>query len=423
MKFHQLQVLAFILILLTSCAKSPTPDNPALLTVYGDVNRVFEKNSTEIGSINDFIEIHPEIKVEVIPEYSEWTIREETLRMLRDPKAKQPDIIEMPGSWAASFAQEGLLLPIGKWYDNLPRREKMDFLQPAVVGYKYGKELYGLPSLIGVQYLYGRKDLLPESGLPQTLEELVSATRYIKKKHNIQGLIFPSKGLNLYKFYYTLLQIVLDGQEEEDRLTAHIAVYKTFKILVQENQPDYEKFDHVISEGEFRSGRAGMSINGNYVWYLLSLSKEVGFPVRPEHVAVGFLPMLKPEAHRVNHIWTRGYAINKRTKHPQQALELLHHLTSERADFMRLKNKYILPARKSAEQYGEKLPGMAPEPARALYARSKGAPGALELNESPDNWYDTASKMLDLLKEALKTDMETLNFVRRMLEIEKGIMY
>lgn len=421
MRYYQLFFMCLIIIF-AGCAKSPTPDNPVTLTVYGDVNRVFEKNGTDIGSISDFMETHPEIKVKVIPEYNEWTIREEALRSMRDPEAEQYDIIEMPGSWAASFAQEGLLLPIGKWYNKLPRREKMDFLEPAVIGYKCGKELYGLPALIGVQYLYGRKDLLPESGLPQTLEELVAATRYIKKKHNIQGLIFPSKGLNLYKFYYTLLQIVLDGQDEEDRLAAHIATYKAFSILVKENQPDYDRFDHVVAEGEFRSGRAGMSINGNYVWYLLSLSKEVGFPVHPEHVTVGFLPMLGHEAHRVNHIWTRGYAINKRTKHPREALELLHHLTSERADFMRLKNKYILPARKSAEQYGENLPGMAPEPARALYARSKGDPGALELNESPDNWYETASRMLDLIKEALKTDMETLNFARKMLEIEKGVI-
>ncbi len=419
MRYYRL-IFVFLIVLLSGCAKFPTSENTVMLTVYGDVNRVFETNSTEIGSINDFIETHPEIKVKIIPEYSEWTIHEEALRMLRDPQAEQPDIIEMPGSWAASFAKEGLLLSITKWYESLPRRERMDFLQPAVAGYKCGEELYGLPALIGVQYLYGRKDLLPPSGLPQTLEELVFATRYIKEKHNIQGLIFPSKGLNLYKFYYTLLQVVLDGQEEEDRLAAHIATYKIFKILVQENQPDYENFDHVVAEGEFRSGRAGMSINGNYVWYLLSLSKEVGFPVHPEHVTVGFLPMLKPEAHRVNHIWTRGYAINKRTKYPQQALELLHHLTSERADFMRLKNKYILPARKSAEQYGEKLPGMVPEPARALYNRSKGDPGGLELNESPDNWYDTASKMLELLKNALTEDMETLNFARKMVEIEKG---
>ncbi len=66
--------------------------------------------------------------------------------MLRDSEAEQPDIIEMPGSWAAAFAQEGLLLPIGKWYDKLPRREKMDFLEPAVIGYKCGDELYGLPA-------------------------------------------------------------------------------------------------------------------------------------------------------------------------------------------------------------------------------------------------------------------------------------
>lgn len=421
MRLYPCLIATAVFIILSGCAKSPTPEPPVELTVYGDINRVFENDSQDIGSISDFMSIHPEIKVKVIPEYDEWTLHEQALKILRDPKAEQPDLIEMPGSWVAAFAQEGLLLPISSWFKDLPARERKDFLQPLVTGYKYGEDLYGLPSLIGLQYLYGRKDLLPESGLPQTLEDLVTTSRYIKKKHNIQGIIFPSKGLNLYKFYYTLLQIVQDGQETEDTLQAHIAAYKTFSVLVKENQPDYEKFDHAVAEGEFRSGRAGLSINGNYVWYLLSLSKEVGFPIRTEHVSATFLPMLKPTDRRKNHIWSRGFVINKRTKHPEQALELLHHLTSERADFFRLKNKYILPARKSAALYGKTLPGMAPLPAYALYDKSTDGSGVIKVNESPTGWYNTANKMLELLKTALATDMSPEDVAEKMIQIENDL--
>ncbi len=418
MRYYRFLIFIAAFIVISGCAKSPTPENPAILTIYGDINRVFEKNSTEIGSLTDFMEIHPEIKVKVIPEYDEWAIHEESLKTMNDPKAEQPDIIEMPGSWIAAFAKEDLLLPVESWFEDLPPQDRKDFLQPLVTGYKYKGELYGLPALIGIQYLYGRKDLLPESGLPKTLDELVSTSRFIKEKHDLQGLIFPSNGMNLYKFYYTLLQITLDDQKFNNKRDAHAYAFKIFATLIKENQPDYEKFDHVVAEGEFRSGRAGMSINGNYVWYLLSLSKEAGFPVRPKHVTVGFLPTLTPESSRTEHIWTRGYAINKKTKYPRQALELLHHLTSERADFFRLKNKYILPARKSAATYGESLPGMAPKPARELYVKTTADPVAIQVNESPDNWYATAQKTLELLKKALATDMTSLEFTEKMMIIE-----
>ncbi|WP_027720164.1 ABC transporter substrate-binding protein [Maridesulfovibrio zosterae] len=425
MRMYKYLIIAAVFTIISGCAKSPTPENPVNLTVYGDINRVFETESADIGSITDFMSIHPEIKVEVIPEYDEWVLHEQALKIMRDPKAEQPDIIEMPGSWVASFAQEGLLLPIESWFEELPEREKKDFLAPLVTGYRYEKELYGLPALLGLQYLYGCKKMLPESGLPKTIEELVSTSRYIKEKHGVQGLIFPSKGLNLYKFYYTLLQIVLDGQKTENNLEAHVTAYKAFYALVKENQPDYEKFSHVVAEGEFRSGKAGMSINGNYVWYLLSLSKDVGFPVHPEHVTVGFLPMLESTDRRKNHVWSRGFVINKRTRHPEQALTLLHHLTSERADFFRLKTKYILPARKSAAMYGKDLPGMSPAPACGLYTKKEGGsengPATIKIDESPTGWYNTVSKILDLLHKALATDMEPEDVAEKMVQIEKGL--
>ncbi|SDK80584.1 ABC-type glycerol-3-phosphate transport system, substrate-binding protein [Maridesulfovibrio ferrireducens] len=421
MKFIKILILATALSLAAACAKTPTPENPAELTIFGDVNRVFIEDSKGLGTLNDFMTIHPEIKVRTIPEYDEWQIHEQSLQTLRNPTAEQPDIIEMPGSWVAAFTHEKLLLPIESWFKELPIRDQSDFLTPLIAGYSQNDELYGLPALVGVQYLYARKDLLPESGMPHTLDDLVTTSRFIKEKYNIQGIIFPSKGLNLYKFYYTLLQIELHGQESENRLAAHRSAYKNFAILVKENQPDYEKYDHPTAEGEFRSGRAGLSINGNYVWFLLSQSSEVGFPVKPEDVLVDFLPVANKADHKQNHIWTRGYVINNKTKHPEQALQLLHFLTSERADFYRLKNRYILPARKSAAVYGENLPGMAPKPAQAMYEQGEQAPEIVKVNQSTPGWYGTASATLELLKDALAKGTTPESVAEEMIKIESGL--
>ncbi|MBI9113079.1 ABC transporter substrate-binding protein [Maridesulfovibrio ferrireducens] len=421
MKFIKFLILTATLSLVVACAKTPTPENPAELTIFGDVNRVFSENNKGLGTLDDFMSIHPEIKVKVIPEYDEWQIHEKSLKVMKDPTAEQPDIIEMPGSWVAAFTHDKLLMPIGSWFNKLPIADRSDFLKPLIAGYSQNDELYGLPALVGVQYLYARKDLLPKSGMPHTLDELVTTSRFIKEKFGIQGIIFPSKGLNLYKFYYTLLQIELHGQKSENRLEAHKSAYKNFAILVKENQPDYEKYDHATAEGEFRSGRAGLSINGNYVWFLLSQSAEVGFPVHPKDVLVDFLPVANESDKKQNHIWTRGYTINNRTKHPEQALQLLHFLTSERSDFYRLKNKYILPARKSAAIYGATLPGMSPKPTQAMYEQGEQAPEIVKVNQSTPGWYGTASATLELLKEALAKGIPADSVAEKMIQIEKGL--
>ncbi|WP_031484998.1 ABC transporter substrate-binding protein [Maridesulfovibrio frigidus] len=421
MKFIKILILAAILSLAAACAKTPTPENPALLTIFGDVNRVFSENSKDLGTLNDFMSIHPEIKVKVIPEYDEWQIHEKSMKIMKDPAAEQPDIIEMPGSWVADFTHDNLLLPIGSWFNKLSPTDRSDYLKPLIAGYSKDDELYGLPALVGLQYLYARKDLLPESGVPHTLDELIATSRFIKEKFGIQGIIFPSKGLNLYKFYYTLLQIELHGQKSANRLEAHTSAYKNFTILVRENQPDYDKYDHTTAEGEFRSGRAGLSINGNYVWFLLSQSAEVGFPVHPKDVLVDFLPVANESDRKQNYIWTRGYAVNNRTKHPEQALQLLKFLTSQRSDFYRLKNKYILPARKSAAVYGANLPAMSPKPAQAMYEQGEQAPEIVKVNQSTPGWYGAASATLELLKESLAKDIAPESVAERMIQIENGL--
>jgi len=410
--------LSILLCSFLGCATKSAQDTPVTLKVFGDVNRVLNSEKTGPGSLAEFHSLYPGIRVEVTAEHNEWRILHQSIEMLGTQSADAPDIIEMPGSWVAEFASKKQLLPLDDWFAKFPVPERKDFVAALLKSYSYEESLYGLPSLIGIQYLYGRKELLPKSGLPTTLEGLIALSRTIQKDHGIQGIIFPSQGIHMAKFYHTLLMIELANTTDNDRLLAHTRAYQTFSILIRENQPDYEKFSHAVAEGEFRSGRAGLSINGNYVWYLLSRSKKAGFPIVPEDVAVGYLPVADIDIEPVNYIWTRGYVINARTKHPNKARLLLEYLTSTQSQFRRLNDRYILPARTSAAFYGASLPGMRPPPAKALYKAGEDAPSFTRLNESPPGWKHSTESIQRLLETALASGMTPAEVAGRMTIIE-----
>ncbi len=414
---RHLAVFIMTLCLTSGCA-TKSLQQPVALNIFGDVNRVLNLNESGPGSLTEFQALYPKIRVQVLPENDEAKILHQSIEMISSHDENAPDIIEMPGSWIAEFASKGQLLPLDDWFATLPEPDRRDYVSSLLKSYSYQGHLYGIPSLIGIQYMYGRKELLSGAGLPSTLDELIAQSRDIHKNHGIQGVIFPSQGIHLAKFYYTLLQIELANTKCNDRMTAHSRAFNAFSILINENQPDYEKFTHAVAEGEFRSGKAGLSINGNYVWYLLSKSKQTGFPVIPEDVEVGYLPVANAGIEPTNYIWSRGYVINAQTKHPKEALLLLEYLTSTLSQFRRLKNNYLLPARTSAAFYGASLPAMTPAPAKALYKAGKGAPSIRRLNESPSNWKQATESIQQLLKKALASGMNPRDVAKEMIMLE-----
>ncbi len=412
-----------ILLIASSCsilAYLKSKDKPVTLSILGDVNRVFDPKAEGLGTLREFQKRNPNIRVKTIIEYDEGKIYKKAKEILSDPKkaVNGPDIIEMPGSWVAEFANEGLLLPITDWFNNLPIEERKDFYSELLVSYTYKGELYGLPALLGVKLLYGRKDLLPGGRLPTTLSELIRVAENIQKNHGIQGFIFPSMGAALKEFYLTLFEIYKDSGL--CRKESHMRAYETLKTLVYSYQKDYQKFDYAVSEGEFRSGRAGLSINGNYVWYLLSQSKKVGFPIGPDDVVVGFLPSVTSEKKNTkNFIWTRGYVINANTPNPDEAKKLLRFLCSTEASFWRLRERYILPVRHTVAVYGANLPAMQPLPIKALYSTKRNKLGGVGKPRQPNpKWHMISDAITALLQEALNRNLNGKEFADRIIRLE-----
>jgi len=424
---RMLPLFVALLFLLSGCFVNLNPHSPkekkVTLRILGDVNRIFDPKAEGLGTLRDFERQWPGIKVKPIIEYDEARIYRIARERLSDPhKAfRGPDIIEVPGSWVAEFARDGLILPIGDWFKSLPRKEQHDFYPPLLTSYTYEGELYGLPALVGVQLLYGRKDLLPSGKLPKTIDELVFMAEEIQKEKKVRGFIFPSIGSALKEFYLTLFKIYLQDQggDETARREAHIKAYRTLATLVYKYQKEYRKYDYAVAEGEFRSGKVAFSINGNYVWYLLSRSKKVGFPIGQEEVVTRFLPCARKDGARRNFIWTRGYVINAHTRYPKEAKKLLRFLCSTEASFWRLRERYILPTRRTVAVYGAHLPAMAPPPVQALYAKRESLGGVGKISRPSPRWHEVSQAMTILLQKALDNSFSAEAFADQMIEIEK----
>lgn len=425
MKQHGIFWVAMgICLLLQSCSSlQKTPQEPVTLRIYGDVNRVLEGGGKGPGTLSRFMERNRDIRVEIDSEYDEWAIYNNALSRLSGPEAASvPDIIEMPGSWIAEFAAKELLLPVTDWFAGLPEEEQSDFYPRFLKTFTYQNTLYGLPSMTGTLLLYGRKTYLGEGALPETLEEMIRQARRITAAHpEVRGFITPTIGAAVTEFYRTLLEMYEAGMPDPQnrRRVAHILAYRTLRFLIRTHQPDYKTVDYAVSEGEFRSGRVAFSINGNYVWFLMSRSEKDGFPLRPADVRVGPVPRSATALHPLPpRTWTRGYVINARTKHPVKARKLLRFLASRNAAFGRLKERYILPVRESVAFFGSDLPAMQPLPIRNLYADTTGLADDTTVPEGTPDWQETAGRMTRLIREALDTDMPAETFADAMLALE-----
>ncbi|MDQ0470980.1 ABC transporter substrate-binding protein [Labrys wisconsinensis] len=107
-----------------------------------------------------------------------------------------PDIFSVPStSFVADMAAAGYLAPIGKelkaWegYDHLYDVAKHLAVSP-------DGETYVLPSMLGIQQIYFRRDVLEKAGIsteqPKTWQELIDRAKEIKAKTGQYGLLFPA---------------------------------------------------------------------------------------------------------------------------------------------------------------------------------------------------------------------------------------
>jgi len=158
----------------------------SLWTAYGTNIPTYKKLAEE------YMAEHPGVKINV--EAFPARAMEQKLAVTL-PAGTASDIIEEHPFGMAPYVNAGLISKPPTWSKDFVEESVYDLMKPGV---GINGEIWGVPSFVGLKYLYCNKDMLDEAGLvgaPQTIDQLVE---YAKKltKYDDKGNITRS-GISL----------------------------------------------------------------------------------------------------------------------------------------------------------------------------------------------------------------------------------
>lgn len=132
-----------------------------------------------------FEKAYPNIKVTIIPEASSTDTTRATLSTQISGGSQTPDVYLGDVIWPGQFGSEQLAVPLNK---HLPNSFFSRFAPGLVQGASYKGNVYGAPFFMDAGFLYYRKDLLAEAGLPvpKTWEQLKSESLTLENKHLVK---------------------------------------------------------------------------------------------------------------------------------------------------------------------------------------------------------------------------------------------
>ncbi len=243
----------------------------------------------------------------------------------------------------------------------LPPDELGAFL-PALIANNTAPDgsVVALPQFTDVGMLYYRKDLLEQYGHapPSTWDELERVATDILNRHPdplLEGFLWqgkPYEGLTCNALEWIASQgggSILDSQGRVtvnnpqaiaalERATRWIGTITPYWVL------------HAVEEDTRRAFHRGHAIfmrNWPYVWHLIQTDES------PVQGKVGIMPLPKAEGVRGSHVGALGgwsLAVNRYSKHPQESVDLIRHLTSYSSQVWRIQEASLLPTRIQAYQ-------------------------------------------------------------------------
>ena len=315
-------------------------------------------------AVKEFEKLHPHIHVQIETLSASSNNAYQTLVTDLNSGSATPDVITSDVIWPPTFAAAKWILPLNQFHPHLSH-----FFPGMVKAGEYHGKLYAMPWFINVEGLYYRTDLVKTP--PRTYSQLVSDARAAMAKNpKLVGLAFEG---NKYEGAVTVFQDVSGG------FGGSFLNAKGQPVL---NSPQNIRaltwLDNAIKTGlspkavtgweegnvqqAFLSGGAVFATN----WpYLYPLAEQKGSPVANK---VGFVP---PPVHGGKPTASLGgddLVINKNTKYPKQAWELVKFLTSAKTMTQRALISGDPPARTDA--YTPALLKQAPwfQQEKAVYA-------------------------------------------------------
>lgn len=280
-----------------------------------------EVKPTILGLIKQFEKENPNIKVNLTD--LTWSDGHEKI-VLAFGSGTAPDVLELGSDWLPEFSYQDVLLDVTFEAEKI----KKEFLmwEPATIGGK----IFGFPWILDTRVLFYNKDLMKKAGLdpnkpPESWDELLHCCKAINKlKPEAYG--FGTNSAEPHRLYKKFLpffwasggKILSDDQRESEINSSEgVQALEFYKKLTQNGMIDTQ----AMLDEAFKHNKIGFVISGG--WLLNDLRKN-----HPE-LNFGICLMPKPKSDRGTPASFAGgefLVINKKTKNPHEALELIKFL-------------------------------------------------------------------------------------------------
>lgn len=356
-------LLGLALLLVSACANGG--EQRTRIRVSGSA--VGAEGEVLRRQIRRFIELHPDIEVELVPTPDSADQRHQLYVQWLNAGAESPDVLQLDVVWTAELAAAGWLLPLDAY-----EPETEAFFEQAIDANRYGGRLYALPLFVDAGMLYWRTDLLDHP--PRTFDELYRQAERAMREHGVRhGFVWQGaryEGLvTLYLEYLVGFggQLVDEKGEALPERDAAVSALSSLREAIQRGitpravlawQEEQTRF-------AFQNGDAVFMRNWPYAYPLMQDRADSAVAGR---FAVAPMPA-GPGGRSAATLGGAQLAVNARSRHPDAAYALVDFLTQPEQMIERARLAGQYPARTAlyeSEALADALP-LAPEEARRVF--------------------------------------------------------
>lgn len=365
MRTAVIAVTTLVLLLAAGCSSRKDNKINIIMTAWG--NEREEKTLRSL--IAEFEKTHPKIRVELqmIPH-----ARVFDKLMISTAGGRPPDVSRVSSLWFHTCAEKGLFERLDNYVKNDKTFDIGDFYQEAVEGWgKHDGRLYAIPTDIDVYAMYFNRTMFDNAGIPYpdwswNWKDYLSAAKKLTKDIDGDGKI-DQWGTSLDQFWQSYIYqnggSILSPDFKECTLNepkAWQALQWMCDLINREKAaPGAEETAQIGTRKLFTTGKLGMFISGSW-------DAELNFKDQIKNFEYDVAPLPKGKV-RATFIGGGAYAILSRSKHKQEAWELIKWMTGTEYQRRAAIDSQIIPSRKSVAKSGAFLKLKKPPKNRAVF--------------------------------------------------------
>ena len=272
------------------------------------------------------------------------------------PAGEGPDVTQLFYGWLDDYIKAGLLQPLPKDRFDTAAIDR-DFF-PFVQGMKVNGQYYALPTAVRALALFWNRKLFKEAGLdpdkpPATLAEFVEVARKLTKRDAAGQLLVAGVALDMQGQDHQWIREGLIRQfggapySTDGRKVAYTTPQGAAAVQWYADLVDKEKVAEFgfLTDGvtAFRSGRAGMTIDGSFRLGAFDGQRGLDYGVTE-------LPALDGKRSNFASYWVNGITAKAKGEKLEAAAKFLAFVTTPEAMQLWMENVGELPARISIAQ-------------------------------------------------------------------------